>query len=84
MSSYRSGTIVWIPFVCSALPDNFAAFGMTASAFNAMSCVFSFDVCLRSSFNVGCQALKAKLESAGATLMTPTSGLRLAQSTKNF
>jgi hypothetical protein len=77
----RGGAIARIAFVCSALPDNFAAFSMTAKAFNAMSCVFSFYVCLRSGFNVGCQALKAKLESAGATLVASASSLRLAQST---
>ncbi len=81
---YRRGAVTWIAFVSSTAPNNFAPFSVTARVHNAMSRVFRFNVCLRSGFDIGCQALKAKLKSAGAAFMASTSGLRLLQGTENF
>ena len=81
---YRGDAVAWIAFVGSALSDNFPPFSVTASVFNAMRCVFGFNVCLCSGFDVCCQTLKTKLKSAGATFVASTSSLRFAQSAKNF
>lgn len=80
----RGSAIVRIAFVGSTLPKNFTAFGMTARAFNTMSCVFRFNVCLRLGFDVGGQTLKTKLKSTSAAFVASASGLRLLQSAKNF
>ena len=82
--TYRSGTIVWITFVSSALPKNLTAFGVAALAFNTMSRVFRFNVCPCLGFDVRGQTLKTKLKSTGATFMASASGLRLLQCAKNI
>ena len=75
--AYRSGAIAWVAFVGSALSKNFAAFGVTTCALNAMRCVFRFDVCPRLDFDVGSQTLKTKLKCACATFVASASSLRV-------
>ena len=75
--AYRSGAIVWITFVSSALPKNFTAFGVTTCALDAMSCVFRFNVCPRLGFDVCSQPLKTKLKCTGAAFVASASSLRL-------
>ena len=75
--AYRSGTIVWISFVGSALPENFTAFGVTTCDLDAMSCVFRFNVCPCLGFDVGSQTLKTKLKRTGATFVASASSLGL-------